>query len=285
MIFNGKVLAQNIKEKVGDFVKKNFTNENAPCLACIIVGNDKASQIYVNSKKAACEECGIRSLIYNMPENTSKSSLIEFIETLNKNNKISGILLQLPLPNHLKDAQNEIINSILPSKDVDCLTELNLGKLFSGTGKIAPCTATGISEILKSANVLLDGKKVCVIGRSLLVGKSVAMLLQNENATVTACHSHTKNLENEVSQADIVVVAVGKPKMITANFIKPGAVIVDVGINRTEKGIVGDVDFESVKDKCSLITPVPGGVGPLTVACLMENTLILHTLANKNIKN
>ena len=278
-VFDGKALAEKIKQNV----KAKVENlHEKPCLACIIVGDDKASKIYVNSKKKACEQCGIESLILNLPDNTPKSTLLELLNKLNGDKRISGILVQLPLPAHLDKHREEIINTILPEKDVDCLTDLNLGRLFSGSGKIAPCTATGVMRILKEANVSLEGKKVCVIGRSLLVGKSVAVLLQQENATVTACHSHTENLAQEAAQADVLVVAVGRPKMITREFVKPGAVVVDVGINRTEQGLVGDVDFENVKDICKFITPVPGGVGPLTVACLMENTLSLHNLTHQN---
>lgn len=279
-IIDGKAIAEKIRNGVKDRIQTELIANNLPrpCLACIIVGENKASQTYVNSKKKACEQCGMESVILNFPENAKKEDILGIIKKLNRDKRVSGILVQLPLPADLDKHRDEIINSILPTKDVDCLTDLNLGRLFSGTGKIAPCTATGIMKILKSTNISLDGKKVCVVGRSLLVGKSVAVLLQNENATVTACHSHTKNLASETSQADVVVIAVGKPKMITEEYIKPGAVVIDVGINRTEQGLVGDVDFDAVKDKCLYITPVPGGVGPLTVACLMENTLSLHTL-------
>lgn len=276
-IFDGKALAEKIKHNVKE---KVATLSEKPCLACIIVGQDKASETYVKSKKKACEQCGIESLVLNLPESTSKTELVELIQGLNNNKNISGILVQLPLPQELDTHREEIINTISPEKDVDCLTDLNLGRLVSGTSRIAPCTATGIMRILKEANVSLDGKKVCVVGRSLLVGKSVSLLLQQANATVTMCHSHTKNLAQETSQADVLVIAVGKPKMITSEFVKPGGVVVDVGINRTEQGLVGDVDFDNVKDKCSCITPVPGGVGPLTVACLMENTFELHNLAH-----
>ena len=287
-IIDGKMLAKSIKEKVREEVSSKFLDKckQSPCLVCIIVGDDKASKVYVNSKKKACEECGIKSLIYQFPEDTTKKFLVEFLEKLNKDKDVSGVLVQLPLPKHLDKDRDEIINTIVPEKDVDCLTYENLGKLYSGDQIIAPCTSTGIMKIFESKNYDLDGKDVVVIGRSLLVGKSVATLIQSKNATVTNCHSHTRNLKEKCKNADVLVVAVGKPKMITSDYVKDGAFVVDVGINRTESGLVGDVDFENVKDKCSYITPVPGGVGPLTVACLMENTLILHEKEHcKNIED
>lgn len=277
-IIDGKALAKQIKEKVKESVYTNYIakGKNVPCLVCIIVGDDKASKVYVNSKKKACEECGIKSEIYQFPEDTSKQFLLDFLQKLNNDDNVSGILVQLPLPRSLDVDRNEIINTISPDKDVDCLTYQNLGKMYAGEHSIAPCTSTGIMKIIESKNYNLDKKDVVVIGRSLLVGKSVSTLLQGKNATVTNCHSHTQNLIDKCKKADVLVVAVGKPKMITSDYIKDGAFVIDVGINRTENGLVGDVDFENVKSKCSYITPVPGGVGPLTVACLMENTLILH---------
>ena len=189
-------------------------------------------------------------------------------------------MLQLPLPNHLDDVK--ATNRISPLKDVDCLTNENLGALFSARPVIAPCTATGIIKILKHENIEIKGKRAVVIGRSLLVGKSVANLLEQENATVTICHSKTQNMEEITKQADILVVAIGKPEYITKNYVKDGAVVIDVGINRTENGLKGDVNFADVSEVCSYITPVPGGVGPLTVACLIENTLTLHKFQNKD---
>lgn len=283
-IINGKELARKIKDDVKEKILKDYTNKGKkePCLVCVIVGNDKASEIYVKSKQKACEYCGIKSLIYQFPEDTTKDYLIKFLNTLNENKDISGILVQLPLPKNLDKHRDEIINTISPSKDVDCLTHENLGKMFANVGVVAPCTATGIIKIIDDAKFDLDGKDVVVIGRSLLVGKSVSTLLQSKNATVTNCHSHTKNLKEKCQKADVLVVAVGKARMIKEDFVKQGAFVVDVGINRLEDGhIVGDVDFENVKEKCSYITPVPGGVGPLTVACLMENTLILHEKAKE----
>lgn len=198
---------------------------------------------------------------------------------MNEDENVSGILLQLPLPNGLDSVK--ATNRISASKDVDCLTFQNLGALFSAKKVISPCTATGIIEMLKHENIEISGKRAVVIGRSLLVGKSVANLLEQENATVTICHSKTQNITEITKQADILIVAVGKPKYVTEEFVKEGAVVIDVGINRTESGLVGDVDFENVKEKCSFISPVPGGVGPLTVACLMQNTLKLHEIQHK----
>lgn len=285
-VTNGKELAKEIKENVKKKVYENYISKNrdVPCLVCIIVGDDKASKVYVNSKKKACEECGIKSLVYQLTADTTKEFLLDFLNKLNVDKTVSGILVQLPLPEKLDKDRDEIINTILPSKDVDCLTHENLGRLFAGVGTIAPCTATGIIKILEHEKFDIDGKDAVVIGRSLLVGKSVSSLLQSKNATVTNCHSHTKNLKEKCQNADILIVAVGKPKMIKKDFVKDGAFVIDVGINRTENGLVGDVDFESVKDKCSYITPVPGGVGPLTVACLMENTLLLHEKAKEHTK-
>lgn len=286
-IIDGKALAQKIKNDVKKHIFENYITKDkkAPCLVCIIVGEDKASKVYVNSKRRACEECGIGSQIYQLPEDTSKDYLIDFLQKLNNDDNVSGILVQLPLPKELDKYRNEIINTISPEKDVDCLTYQNLGKMYSGEHLIAPCTSTGIIKIIENENYNLDGKDVVVVGRSLLVGKSVATLLQGKNATVTACHSHTQNLKDKCQKADVVVVAVGKAKMITKDYIKNGAFVVDVGINRTEGGLVGDVDFDNVKDSCSYITPVPGGVGPLTVACLMENTVLLHENRLKLQKN
>jgi len=274
-IIDGKKLATEIKrfvkQKVEEYILKGKTE---PCLACIIVEGNSASEVYVASKQKASEECLIKSRIIRLKQNITESKLLEKIDELNKDESVSGILLQLPLPKQLNE--DKCINAINPNKDVDSLTYENLGKLFSKKQDIAPCTATGIMKILESENIDIEGKKVVVIGRSLLVGKSVSSLCEQKNATVTICHSKTKNLKEETKKADVLIVAIGKPEYITKDYVKKGAVVIDVGINRTEKGLKGDVDFNDVKDYCSFITPVPGGVGPLTVACLMENTLILH---------
>jgi len=275
---DGKTLAKKIKE---DVAKKVAKYSQKPKLACIIVEGNKASEVYVASKEKACNECGIDSVIIRLPENVTEEGLFSTIDRLNVDKSVSGILLQLPLPSHLDDIK--ATGKIAPEKDVDCLTYVNLGALMSGRGVIAPCTATGIIKILDSENIDPCGKKVVVVGRSLLVGKSVANLLEQRNATVTICHSKTENLKEECKTADILVVAIGRKEMITAEYVKIGAVVIDVGINRTEEGLRGDVSTADVANIASYITPVPGGVGPLTVACLMENTLILHEkMQNKN---
>ena len=275
-IINGKVLATKVKEEVRKEIEENYKkkNQKVPCLACIIVEGNSASEVYVASKQKACEFCGMESRLIRLPNDVTEKELFKTIDVLNEDPSVSGILLQLPLPKHLDDIK--ATNRISSLKDVDCLTNENLGALFSARPIIAPCTATGVIKILKSESIEISGKRAVVVGRSLLVGKSVANLLEQENATVTICHSKTQNLEEITRQADILVVAIGKTEYIKRNHVKEGAVVIDVGINRTDAGLKGDVDFADVAEKCSYITPVPGGVGPLTVACLMENTLILH---------
>lgn len=275
-IIDGKSIAKEIKDKVREEVDKL---EIKPTLACIIVEGNNASEVYVASKEKACKYCGINSRIIRLPENISQDELLHTIDELNNDKNVSAILLQLPLPKQLDD--KIATNRISPNKDVDCLTYYNLGRLFSSQPIIAPCTATGIIKILQHENIQIEGKRAVVIGRSLLVGKSVANLLEQANATVTICHSRTKNLEEICRQADILVVAIGKENFVKHSFIKDGAVVIDVGINRIENKLLGDVDFEDVKDFTSYITPVPGGVGPLTVACLMENTLTLFLEQNR----
>ena len=279
-IIDGKLLAQKIKEQVKIKVQQNYIDKGkeVPCLACIIVEGNSASEVYVASKEKACHSCLMKSKIVRLKENVSQEELEKTIELLNEDKTISGILLQLPLPKHLDS--DKAINKINPNKDVDCLTYKNLGALFSSKPVIAPCTATGIMKILEDENIQIEGKTAVVIGRSLLVGKSVANLLEQKNATVTICHSKTKNLKEVAKTADILIVAIGKCEEVNEEYIKKDAVVIDVGINRTESGLKGDVDFESAIKKASYITPVPGGVGPLTVACLMENTLILDKLKN-----
>lgn len=274
-IIDGKALANKIKEEVRQKIEKM---EVKPTLACIIVEGNKASEVYVASKEKSCLACGFNSKIVRLKEDVTEEELFSTIDALNVDNSVSGILLQLPLPKHLDDVR--ATNRILPQKDVDCLTFENLGKLFSAKPLIAPCTATGIMRILEEENIEVSGKNAVVIGRSLLVGKSVANLLEQKNATVTICHSKTKDLKEVCRRADILVVAIGKSEMVDRSYLKDGAVVIDVGINRTEEGLKGDVNFEDCKDFASYITPVPGGVGPLTVACLMENTLILHENQN-----
>jgi len=275
-ILDGKTVSNEIKAQIKQKVDDEYIlkSKHVPCLACIIVGNNPASKVYVSSKEKACAAVGFQSIIKKLPEEATEDDVMAVIEELNNDEQVSAILMQLPLPKHLDE--QKLIERIDPHKDVDALTELSLGKLFSGKQLIAPCTATGIIDLLDNYNIDLVGKRVVVIGRSLLVGKSVAMLFEQRNATVTICHSKTINMKEITRAADIVVVAVGKPKFLNADMISDGAIVIDVGINRLKEGIVGDVNFDDVKDKCSFITPVPGGVGPMTIAELLKNTLILH---------
>lgn len=278
-IIDGKKVSAHLKDNIAAEVKENGYK---PGLAVIIVGDDPASKIYVNNKKKACEYCGFYSEEYALPQNTTQSELIALIDRLNKDDKIDGILCQLPLPKHID--KKAVIEAISPAKDVDAFNEINVGKIMIGNYSFSPCTPSGVIELLRFYNIDLCSKNAVVIGRSNIVGKPMAMLLMHEDATVTVCHSKTKNLKEICLNADVIVSSVGKPKIVTADMVKEGAVVIDVGISRTENGkICGDVDFENVKDKTSYITPVPGGVGPMTIAVLMQNTLKAYKL-NKNIK-
>ncbi|MBP3630843.1 MAG: bifunctional methylenetetrahydrofolate dehydrogenase/methenyltetrahydrofolate cyclohydrolase FolD [Clostridia bacterium] len=272
-ILNGKELSAQIRLEIKEDVKNNFLDKGlpAPTLAVVLVGEDPASKIYVANKEKACEEVGINSRTIKLPENSTMEEIIDVINTLNQDNKVDGILVQLPLPNRM-DATH-IIESINPNKDVDGLTYINKGKLVSNLDGIAPCTPSGIIDLLKYNNVQIEGKNAVIIGRSQLVGRPVEILLNNLNATTTICHSKTQNLKDITTQADILVVAVGKPNYITAEYIKHGATVVDVGINRVDGKVVGDVDGESVKNIAGYLTPVPGGVGPMTITELLKNTL------------
>ncbi|MDD6703925.1 MAG: bifunctional methylenetetrahydrofolate dehydrogenase/methenyltetrahydrofolate cyclohydrolase FolD [Clostridiaceae bacterium] len=271
-LISGKEISLSVKERVAEEVKDLKKNGIEPCLAVILVGDDPASKVYVNNKKKACEFCGIRSLEYFLPADASQEELNSLVEKLNSDESVNGILCQLPLPAHLDE--KEVLNLIKPEKDVDAFHPENVGHIMIGDFNFLPCTPAGIMEMLKYENIGLDGKNCVIIGRSNIVGKPMAMLMLKENATVTVCHSHTKNLKELVARADVVVAAVGKAKFVTADMIKDGAVIIDVGINRCEDGkLYGDVDFEACKEKASYITPVPGGVGPMTIATLMQNTV------------
>ena len=271
-LISGKEISLSVKERVAEEVKDLKKNGIEPCLAVILVGDDPASKVYVNNKKKACEFCGIRSLEYLLPADASQEALNSLVEKLNSDESVNGILCQLPLPAHLDE--KEVLNLIKPEKDVDAFHPENVGHIMIGDFNFLPCTPAGIMEMLKYENIGLDGKNCVIIGRSNIVGKPMAMLMLKENATVTVCHSHTKNLKEVVARADVVVAAVGKAKFVTADMIKDGAVIIDVGINRCEDGkLYGDVDFEACKEKASYITPVPGGVGPMTIATLMQNTV------------
>ncbi len=267
IILDGKTLAQEIKTTVKDRVS---TLNKKPELTCILVEGNPASETYVRNKQRACEECGIISKLIRLNNAISQTELENVIDGENKDENVSAILLQLPLPKGLDEER--AIGKISPNKDADGLTNENMGKLFLKESTLAPCTPSGIIKLLDKYNVQIQGKLAVVVGRSKLVGQSIAHLLLQRNATVVICHSKTENLQEITNKADILVVAIGKAKYITSDFVKTGAVIIDVGMDRIDGKLCGDVDFESVKDKCSMITPVPGGVGPLTVACLMENT-------------
>ena len=278
-VIDGKKVAASLKDSIAEQVRKNGYT---PGLAVIIVGDDPASRIYVNNKKKACEYCGFFSKEYSLAENTTQSELISLIKRLNQDSSIDGILCQLPLPEHLDE--KAVIEAISPEKDVDAFSEIDVGKIMIGNYDFAPCTPSGVMELLRYYEIDVAGKNAVVIGRSNIVGKPMAMLLLHADATVTLCHSKTRNLKELCRTADIVVSSVGKPDIVTADMVKEGAVVIDVGITRTQGGkICGDVDFENVKQKASFITPVPGGVGPMTIAVLMQNTLRAYK-KNKNIE-
>lgn len=265
-------MSQRIKDELKEKVKKLKNDNIFPGLAVIIVGDDPASRVYVNSKKKACEEIGIYSQEYALPENTTQDELLELVEKLNGDTKINGILVQLPLPSHIDE--EAVINAISPKKDVDAFHPVNVGKIMIGNYDFLPCTPAGVMELIKESGIDISGKECVVVGRSNIVGKPQAMLLLHQNGTVTICHSRTKDLAEKTKNADILIAAVGKPNFITGDMIKEGAVVIDVGINRiAPKKLVGDVDFESAEKKASAITPVPGGVGPMTIAMLMKNTV------------
>lgn len=243
-----------------------------PGLAVVIVGNDSASQVYVANKEKACTELGMYSEKHALPEDTTEEELLALVDRLNNDPKIHGILVQLPLPKHLDDKL--IINHILPEKDVDAFHPVNVGKIMIGDFDFVPCTPAGVMELIKESDVSVEGKECVVIGRSNIVGKPMSMLLLHQNGTVTICHSRTKDLKEVTKKADILVAAVGIPKFVKADMVKPGAVVIDVGMDRDENGkLCGDVDFAEVAPIAGAITPVPGGVGPMTIAMLMRNTL------------
>lgn len=279
-LISGKEVSESVKLRVADEVKALKADGIEPCLAVILVGDDPASRVYVNNKKKACEFCGIRSLEYVLPAETTEEELIELVEKLNNDKSVNGILCQLPLPKHLDE--KKVLNLIKPEKDVDAFHPENVGHIMIGDFNFLPCTPAGIMEMFRFENIDLDGKNCVVIGRSNIVGKPMAMLMLKENATVTICHSRTKNLKEIVAGADVIVAAVGRPNFVTADMVKDGAVIIDVGINRMDDGkLCGDVDFEACKEKASYITPVPGGVGPMTIATLMQNTITATRIQNK----
>ncbi len=271
-IIDGKVISAAVKEEVAREVAELKAQGITPGLAVIIVGDDPASRVYVNNKKKACEQLGMLSREYTMPVETTEEELLSLIKELNTDPEINGILCQLPLPSHLNEEL--VINTIIPEKDIDAFHPHNVGKIMIGNYDFLPCTPAGIMEMLKYENIDITGKECVVIGRSNIVGKPMAMLLLHKNGTVTVCHSRTKNLKEVCLRADILVAAVGRANFVTADMVKEGAVVIDVGINRLENGkLCGDVNFAEVEPKASYITPVPGGVGPMTIATLMKNTL------------
>ena len=270
-IIDGKIISASVKERVKAEVSALMEKGITVGLAVIIVGEDPASKVYVSNKKKACENLGIISEEYALPESTTNEELLALIDELNSKPSINGILCQLPLPSHLDEKL--IINSIDPEKDVDAFHPFNVGKIMIGGFDFLPCTPAGVMEMLKYENIEVEGKTCVVIGRSNIVGKPMNMLLLHQNGTVTVCHSKTKNLKEVCKNADILVAAVGRPKFVTEDMVKEGAVVIDVGINRVDGKLCGDVDFDNVKNKASAITPVPGGVGPMTIAMLMQNTL------------
>lgn len=271
-VINGKELVSSVREQLKQEVAELTARGIQPGLAVILVGDDAASAVYVRNKAKACEEAGIYSVVHRLPAETSQEELLALIGDLNADSKINGILVQLPLPKHIDE--DTVIDSIDVWKDVDCFHPVNVGNLMIGKEGFLPCTPAGVIEILKRMNVEIAGKHAVVIGRSNIVGKPMAMLLLRENATVTVCHSRTPNMEEITRQADILVAAVGRAKMIKAKHVKPGAVIMDVGINRLDTGkLAGDVDFDDVLETAGMITPVPGVVGPMTITMLLKNTI------------
>lgn len=269
-IIDGKLISAQIKDELKEKVAQMKEEGVEVTLAVIQVGADPASSVYVGNKKKACAYVGIRSLAYELPEETTEEELLDLIKELNDRADVNGILVQLPLPAHIEE--EKILNTIHPNKDVDGFHPQNVGALCIGKPGFVSCTPAGIIQLLKRSGVEISGKECVVIGRSNIVGKPMAMLLIRENGTVTVAHSRTKDLKEVTRRADILVVAIGKPKMITSDYVKEGAVVIDVGIHRNEDNkLCGDVDYESVAPKCSAITPVPGGVGPMTIAMLMNN--------------
>ena len=267
VLIDGKKISAQVKDECKERVAKENMDVT---LAVIQVGNDPASTVYVGNKKKACEYVGIHSLSYELSEETTEEELLALVEKLNADDTVNGILVQLPLPSHINE--DKVIQTISPKKDVDGFHPQSVGALSIGQPGFVSCTPAGIIQLLKRSGVVIDGKECVIVGRSNIVGKPMAMLMLRENATVTVCHSHTKDLKEVTKRADILIVAIGKPKMITADYVKEGAVVIDVGMHRNEENkLCGDVDFDDIKDKVSAITPVPGGVGPMTIAMLMYN--------------
>jgi methylenetetrahydrofolate dehydrogenase (NADP+)/methenyltetrahydrofolate cyclohydrolase len=279
-IIDGKAHAAAIKKEVtAEAAQFYMDNKVIPHLVVLIVGEDPASEVYVRNKHKACEDVGFKSTILRHPADETEENLLTAIEGLNNNPEVHGILVQLPLPKHLNE--EKILLAIDPKKDVDSFHPYNVGKLMIGNYDFAPCTPAGIMEMLKREKIEVEGKECVVIGRSNIVGKPIAQFLMQANGTVTMCHSKTRNLSEVCRRADILVCAIGKPKFVTGDYIKPGAVVIDVGINRLDGKLCGDVDYDVAKDIASYITPVPGGCGPMTIAMLLKNTLKAAKLQTK----
>ena len=272
-IIDGKAVSAVVREEIAQgVVEYNERTGFRPGLAVVIVGTDPASQVYVRNKKKACEQVGFNSWVYELPESTTQDELNALIDELNADSLVHGILVQLPLPRHLDEEQ--VVLRIKPEKDVDAFHPYNVGRITIGNPRFLPCTPAGVMELLHRYNINVSGKECVVIGRSNIVGKPMALLLLAENATVTVCHSKTENLKEVCKRADILVVAIGRPDFVTADMVKEGAVVIDVGMNRNGEGrLTGDVDFSSINEVASYITPVPGGVGPMTITMLLKNTL------------
>ncbi len=270
---NGKAIADEIRKEAAAEAAALKAQGIEPCLAVILVGNDSASQVYVNNKKKACEAVGIRSVSYALDQNAEESELLQLVDTLNRDSSVHGILVQLPLPEHMDETK--VILTISPEKDVDCFHPINVGRLTSGLDGFLPCTPAGVIEILKRNGHEIAGKNCTIIGRSNLVGKPLALLMTRENATVTLCHSKTRDLAEVCRRADILVSAAGKAGLVTGDMVKDGAVVIDVGMNRNAEGkLCGDVVYDEAAEKASAVTPVPGGVGLMTVAMLMKNCIL-----------
>ncbi len=287
-LLDGKAIANEIKQELGEEVAKFIEDTSVvPCLAAVLVGEDPASQVYVRNKQRACERVGIDSQLHRLPAETTQAELLDLVDQLNASSEVHGILVQLPLPGHI-DA-TKVLDAIDPAKDVDAFHPDNVGRIAQGRPRFLPCTLHGVQQILHRSNIPVSGQHVVVVGRSDIVGKPLAMMLVQRdstlgsaaaNATVTVCHSRSKELSAITREADILVAAVGQPKLITADMVKPGAAVIDVGINRTDEGLVGDVDFDGVREVAGHLTPVPGGVGPLTIAMLLRNTLTAAATQN-----
>lgn len=271
-IIDGKAVAAEVRAGVAREVEA-FRSETrqTPGLATVLVGDDPASHVYVGNKIRACEEVGIRSIHHHLGEGTPQDELIDLVRELGEDDSVDGILVQMPVPEHIDP--DEVVAAIAPEKDVDGLTATNAGLLAQGRPGLVPCTPQGVMELLRVAGTEVEGKRAVIVGRSILVGRPLAALLLNANATVTVCHSRTADLPAVCREADILVAAVGRPRMIQGDWVKEGATVIDVGINRTDDGLVGDVDFEAASERAAAITPVPGGVGPMTIAMLLRNTL------------